>query len=54
MDKILSWKDLGSTITKMPGDPDNRCPSYNRVKQANSNKVIKNIIYWPKKDRKHS
>ena len=48
MDKVLSWKDLGSTITKMPGDPDNRCPSYNRVKQANSNKVIKNIIYWPK------
>ena len=48
MDKILSWKDLGNTITKMPGDPDTRCPSYNRVKQANSNKVIKNIIYWPK------
>lgn len=52
MDKILSWKDLGSTITKMSGDPDNRCPSYNRVKQANSNNVIKNIIYWPKERKK--
>ena len=49
MDKILSWKDLGSTITKMSGDPDNRCPSYNRVKQANSNNAINKIIYWPKK-----
>lgn len=29
MDKILSWKDLGSTITKVSGDPDTRCPSYN-------------------------
>ena len=46
MDKVLSWKDLGSTITKMSGDPDTRCPSYNRVKQANSDKVIKNIIYF--------
>ena len=48
MDKILSWKDLGSTITKVSGDPDTRCPSYNRVEQANSAKAIKNIIYWPK------
>ena len=48
MDKILSWKDLGSTITKVSGDPDTRCPSYNRVKQANSDKAIKNVIYWPK------
>lgn len=48
MDKILSWKNLGSTITKMSGDPDNRCPSYNRVKQANSNNAINKIIYWPK------
>lgn len=52
MDKILSWKDLGSTITKMSGDPDNRCPSYNRVKQANSNNAINKIIYWPKKRQK--
>lgn len=52
MDKVLSWKDLGSTITKMSGDPDTRCPSYNRVKQANSDKVIKNIIYWPKERKK--
>ena len=48
MDKILSWKDLGSTITKVSGDPDTRFPSYNRVKQANSDKAIKNVIYWPK------
>ena len=52
MDKILSWKDLGSTITKVSGDPDTRCPSYNRVTQANSNNVIKNIIYWPKERQK--
>lgn len=51
MDKILSWKDLGSTITKMSGDPDNRCPSYNRVKQANSNNAINKIINYPMKDR---
>ena len=47
MDKVLSWKDLGVTITKVPGDPDNRCPSYGRVKSVNSANAINNIIVWP-------
>lgn len=47
MDKVLSWKDLGITITKVSGDPDNRCPSYSRVKSVNSNSAINNIIVWP-------
>ena len=47
MDKVLSWKDLGVTITKVPGDTDNRCPSYGRVKSVNSASVINNIIVWP-------
>lgn len=47
MDKVLSWKDLGNTITKVSGDSDNRCPSYSRVKQVNSNSTINNIIVWP-------
>lgn len=47
MDKVLSWKDLGNTITKVPGDTDNRCPSYGRVKSVNSNSTINKIIVWP-------
>ena len=47
MDKVLSWKDLGITITKVPGDTDNRCPSYGRVKSVNSASAINNIIVWP-------
>ena len=47
MDKVLSWKDLGVTITKVPGDTDNRCPSYGRVKSVNSSSAINNIIVWP-------
>ena len=47
MDKVLSWKDLGITITKVPGDTDNRCPSYGRVKSVNSSSAINNIIVWP-------
>ena len=47
MDKVLSWKDLGHTITKVSGDTDNRCPSYGRVKQSNSTSAINNIIVWP-------
>lgn len=47
MDKVLSWKDLGITITKVPGDTDNRCPSYSRVKSVNSSSAINNIIVWP-------
>ena len=47
MDKVLSWKDLGVTITKVPGDTDNRCPSYGRVKSVNSANAINNIIVWP-------
>ena len=47
MDKVLSWKDLGVTITKVPGDTDNRCPSYGRVKSVNSASAINNIIVWP-------
>lgn len=47
MDKVLSWKDLGNTITKVPGDTDNRCPSYGRVKSVNSSSAINNIIVWP-------
>ena len=47
MDKILSWKDLGNTINTVPGDTDNRCPSYSRVKSVNSNSTINNIIVWP-------
>ena len=47
MDKVLSWKDLGYTITKVPGDTDNRCPSYGRVKSVNSASTINNIIVWP-------
>lgn len=47
MDKVLSWKDLGNTITKVPGDTDNRCPSYGRVKSVNSANAINNIIVWP-------
>lgn len=47
MDKVLSWKDLGVTITKVPEDTDNRCPSYGRVKSVNSASVINNIIVWP-------
>lgn len=47
MDKVLSWKDLGNTITKVSGDTDNRCPSYGRVKSVNSNSFINNIIVWP-------
>ena len=43
MDKVLSWKDLGYTITKVPGDTDNRCPSYGRVKSVNSASTINNI-----------
>lgn len=47
MDKVLSWKDLGNTITKVSGDTDNRCPSYGRVKSVNSSSAINNIIAWP-------
>ena len=47
MDKVLSWKDLGITITKVPGDTDNRCPSYGRVKSVNSASTINKIIVWP-------
>lgn len=47
MDKVLSWKDLGVTITKVSGDTDNRCPSYGRVKSVNSASAINNIIVWP-------
>lgn len=47
MDKVLSWKDLGNTINTVPGDTDNRCPSYGRVKSVNSNSTINNIIVWP-------
>lgn len=47
MDKVLSWKDLGNTINTVPGDTDNRCPSYSRVKSVNSNSAINNIIVWP-------
>lgn len=47
MDKVLSWKDLGNTITKVSGDTDNRCPSYGRVKSVNSANAINNIIVWP-------
>lgn len=47
MDKVLSWKDLGITITKVSGDTDNRCPSYGRVKSVNSASTINNIIVWP-------
>lgn len=47
MDKVLSWKDLGNTINTVPGDTDNRCPSYGRVKSVNSSSAINNIIVWP-------
>ena len=47
MDKVLSWKDLGITITKVSGDTDNRCPSYGRVKSVNSASAINKIIVWP-------
>lgn len=47
MDKVLSWKDLGNTITKVSGDTDNRCPSYGRVKSVNSASAINKIIVWP-------
>lgn len=47
MDKVLSWKDLGNTITIVQGDTDNRCPSYGRVKSVNSASAINNIIVWP-------
>ena len=47
MDKVLSWKDLGVTITKVSGDTDNRCPSYSRVKSVNSASTINKIIVWP-------
>ena len=47
MDKVLSWKDLGVTITKVSGDTDNRCPSYDRVKSVNSASAINKIIVWP-------
>ena len=47
MDKVLSWKDLGVTITKVSGDTDNRCPSYGRVKSVNSASTINKIIVWP-------
>ena len=47
MDKVLSWKDLGITINTVPGDTDNRCPSYGRVKSVNSASAINNIIVWP-------
>lgn len=47
MDKVLSWKDLGNTITKVSGDTDNRCPSYGRVKSVNSANAINNIVVWP-------
>lgn len=47
MDKVLSWKDLGFTITKVSGDTDNRCPSYGRVKSVNSASAINKIIVWP-------
>ena len=47
MDKVLSWKDLGNTITTVPGDTDNRCPSYSRVKSVNSASAINKIIVWP-------
>mgnify|MGYP007115559905 FL=1 len=47
MDKVLSWKDLGNTITKVSGDTDNRCPSYGRVKSVNSSSAINKIIVWP-------
>ena len=46
-DKVLRWKDLGNTITKVSGDTDNRCPSYGRVKSVNSANAINNIIVWP-------
>lgn len=32
MDKVLSWKDIKNVLTKVSGDSDNRCPSYNRIK----------------------
>lgn len=47
MDKVLSWKDLGRTINTVPGDTDNRCPSYGRVKSVNSASAINKIIVWP-------
>lgn len=47
MDKVLSWKDLGNTINTVPGDTDNRCPSYGRVKSVNSSSAVNNIIVWP-------
>lgn len=47
MDKVLSWKDLKNVLTKVSGDSDNRCPSYNRVKQTNSISIINNAIVWP-------
>lgn len=47
MDKVLSWKDLGNTINTAPGDTDNRCPSYGRVKSVNSVSTINAIIVWP-------
>ena len=47
MDKVLSWKDLGITINTVPGDADNRCPSYGRVKSVNSASAINKIIVWP-------
>ena len=47
MDKVLSWKDLGNTINIVPGDTDNRCPSYGRVKSVNSASAINKIIVWP-------
>ena len=47
MDKVLSWKDLGITINTVPGDTDNRCPSYGRVKSVNSASAINKIIVWP-------
>lgn len=47
MNKVLSWKDLGGTITKVSGDTDNRCPSYGRVKSVNSASAINQIIVWP-------
>lgn len=47
MDKVLSWKDLGNTINTVPGDTDNRCPSYGRVKSVNSASAINKIIVWP-------
>lgn len=47
MDKVLSWKDLGNTINTVPGDTDNRCPSYSRVKSVNSASAINKTIVWP-------